>query len=366
MNHIGNRIRELRREARLTQEKLAGYLNVSYQTVSKWETGVNTPDLVYLVPLSKLLHTTTDDLLGNAPSPEEADKHKKELEAAWKEAWEDKQEGERLIAAARALTEAYPENPLYWWRLAYGERMRAHEMNEPEQEEERTAFFEQALTHFQMVIEDAEKESLKNGARADAANVLIFLNRREEARRYAEQLPEGEARNHALRLCLPEEERILLKQQMLQSAMIRYLNELILLLTPSEPELLWPAELIIEILSTMIPDGNYLSYRSYLITAYERCAQCYLRENRPEDAVLALKKAWQHAREKDRFHAAPGEYPLTAPCFDRLTVRSRPMKTSFTDNFRNSLKKPWTKPLREREDFCALADECGVHFPISD
>ena len=160
MNHIGNRIRELRREAGLTQEKLAGYLNVSYQTISKWETGVNTPDLAYLVPLSILLHTTTDELLGNTSFPKEADERKKKLEAAWKEAWEDKQEGERLIAAARALTEAYPENPVYWWRLAYGERMRAHEMNEPEQEEERTAFFEQALTHFQMVIEDAERFGL--------------------------------------------------------------------------------------------------------------------------------------------------------------------------------------------------------------
>ena len=80
MNHIGNRIRELRKNAGLTQEKLAGYLNVSYQTVSKWETGVNTPDLSYLVPLSKILHTTTDELLGNTPSPKEADERKK----SWK------------------------------------------------------------------------------------------------------------------------------------------------------------------------------------------------------------------------------------------------------------------------------------------
>ena len=41
MNNIGKRIRELRQKNDFTQEKLAGYLNVSFQTVSKWETGVS-------------------------------------------------------------------------------------------------------------------------------------------------------------------------------------------------------------------------------------------------------------------------------------------------------------------------------------
>lgn len=38
-NQLGNRIAELRREAGLTQEQLAGMLGVTYQAVSKWETG---------------------------------------------------------------------------------------------------------------------------------------------------------------------------------------------------------------------------------------------------------------------------------------------------------------------------------------
>ena len=44
MNNIGQKIKELRKKNDLTQEKLADYLGVSYQAVSKWETGVNTPD----------------------------------------------------------------------------------------------------------------------------------------------------------------------------------------------------------------------------------------------------------------------------------------------------------------------------------
>ena len=38
-NQLGNRIAELRKEAGLTQEQLAGKLGVTYQAVSKWENG---------------------------------------------------------------------------------------------------------------------------------------------------------------------------------------------------------------------------------------------------------------------------------------------------------------------------------------
>ena len=74
---IGEKIKELRKKNDLTQEKLADYLCVSYQAVSKWECGLSSPDLSLIVPLAKLLHVTTDELLGmTAP---ETDKRKLEI-----------------------------------------------------------------------------------------------------------------------------------------------------------------------------------------------------------------------------------------------------------------------------------------------
>jgi AraC-like DNA-binding protein len=80
---LGERIKELRKKNDLTQEKLADFLCVSYQAVSKWECGLSSPDLSLIVPLSRLFHVTTDELLGVIP--EEADNRyaqlKKEYDA---------------------------------------------------------------------------------------------------------------------------------------------------------------------------------------------------------------------------------------------------------------------------------------------
>lgn len=64
MNTIGEKIKELRKKNDLTQEKLADYLGVTYQSVSKWECGVTCPDLSLIAPLTKLFHCTADELLG--------------------------------------------------------------------------------------------------------------------------------------------------------------------------------------------------------------------------------------------------------------------------------------------------------------
>ena len=61
---IGKKIKELRRQNDMTQEKLADLLGVSYQAVSKWETDVSSPDLSLIAPLTRLFHVSADVLFG--------------------------------------------------------------------------------------------------------------------------------------------------------------------------------------------------------------------------------------------------------------------------------------------------------------
>ncbi len=45
------RLAELRKQANLSQEKLAEMLNISRQAVSKWESGASSPDINNIIQL---------------------------------------------------------------------------------------------------------------------------------------------------------------------------------------------------------------------------------------------------------------------------------------------------------------------------
>lgn len=61
--NLSNKIYEMRRAQGLSQEQLAEKLNVSRQSVSKWESGEAIPELERLIELSKIFNVTTDYLL---------------------------------------------------------------------------------------------------------------------------------------------------------------------------------------------------------------------------------------------------------------------------------------------------------------
>ena len=60
---IGERLLKLRKEKNISQEELANVLDVSRQTISKWETDQTTPDFDKIVPLCEYFEITSDELL---------------------------------------------------------------------------------------------------------------------------------------------------------------------------------------------------------------------------------------------------------------------------------------------------------------
>jgi transcriptional regulator with XRE-family HTH domain len=59
---IGKKIKTLRLQKGMTQEELAGKLNMSSQAISKWENNVTMPDIQMLPNLSVILGVTIDEL----------------------------------------------------------------------------------------------------------------------------------------------------------------------------------------------------------------------------------------------------------------------------------------------------------------
>lgn len=67
MSKISLRIADLRKRNRVTQQELADSIGVSFRTISKWETGINMPDITILPLLAEYFKVSTDQLLGLQP-----------------------------------------------------------------------------------------------------------------------------------------------------------------------------------------------------------------------------------------------------------------------------------------------------------
>ncbi len=61
------KIAELRKGKGIGQQDLAEVLGVSFQTVSKWETGTTMPDISLLPDIAAYFNVSVDELLGLKP-----------------------------------------------------------------------------------------------------------------------------------------------------------------------------------------------------------------------------------------------------------------------------------------------------------
>lgn len=62
---LGEKILELRKKNSLSQEELAEKVNVTRQTISKWELGETCPDIKQALELSKIFSISLDEMVGN-------------------------------------------------------------------------------------------------------------------------------------------------------------------------------------------------------------------------------------------------------------------------------------------------------------
>lgn len=77
---LGQKIFELRNEQKMSQGDLAEKLNVSRQSISKWETDASVPELDKLIMLSDLFSITIDELVKDELPEKSTDEEKETTE----------------------------------------------------------------------------------------------------------------------------------------------------------------------------------------------------------------------------------------------------------------------------------------------
>lgn len=67
MTTVKLKIAQLRKNKGIGQQELANVLGVTFQSVSKWETGVTMPDIALLPSIAEFFNVSVDELLGLKP-----------------------------------------------------------------------------------------------------------------------------------------------------------------------------------------------------------------------------------------------------------------------------------------------------------
>ena len=147
---IGERIKALRKKNDLTQEKLADYLCVSYQAVSKWECEMSNPDLSLIGPLTKLLHVSADELLGLIPK--KVDERKAYFDAEYHQYWK-KDDHEADLEIARKAVAEYPTDYRYLEWLATNEWYVGYSTKYCGTQTEKE-LLASSIRHYEMILED--------------------------------------------------------------------------------------------------------------------------------------------------------------------------------------------------------------------
>ena len=244
-NYLGRKIRELRRSKDLTQEQLADYLNISYQSVSKWETGTTLPDLSYIVPLSRLFKISTDELLGYEQSKE--DLLKNEYSDAYEATWRDGNLEKRLEICLEAVRN-YPGDMEWMSRLAMAHSMHCYSY---EDNEKYCAEREEAIRCYKIVIENTTNEKMKEEAISAIVQDLSYAGKKSEARQYALLYPE-EKRDEIEKYYLEGEELIKHEQKLIMKELGHLLSRLNLFFDD------YHLHIAVELIKLFFPDENYL------------------------------------------------------------------------------------------------------------
>ena len=352
---LGAKIKELRQSRGMTQEQVAQKLNVSNQTVSKWETGAACPDLSLIVPIARLFGVTTDELFDFSAT---ADKLRlEELQKQYDETFKTGNIQDRLEISKQAVKE-FPSDMK--WLDRYGWDIWClladiHLTNE-EYEKER----EKATEIFKTVIRSECDEETKCSAIIGIAQCLCSVGKKAEALEYVNQFPDikpiMKLKQEIYLNCLEGEEEKREKQRHIYTM----LNDLLRYLCwqyrfdEDQPVLIDTA---ISLAKLFFPDGNYLDEAYGLAHLYLRKAKHCADADRTEEAEVCFKEAFKCAREYD---GITGKNSYTAPLFNLVSFDRNDAAvtgtTTLAEDLKNMFELPYYAVLKKLDAYKEICE----------
>ena len=329
---IGKQIKALRNRDGVTQDRLADALGVTSQAISKWENEIGYPDIEYIVPIANFFNVTIDVLFEHDRSESEnkINQYCEKLDEMHR-SWEDV--NARIDLARQALAE-FPAEEKLLVRLATAlwEKWSDEATNGCcLVVDERTVYnFEKvrATNGWEepaQIMENLLATSVDDKIRSECRDILIRLygdiGEKEKVYRLAEYCPDCKAANlFAAFNGKYDDEAKNNSQILLQGGLFRL--RVHLPRQTKNPSLRAKAfEKLIDLYAFIFDDGNYAFCHCKVEELYIDYADALIGQERFDEAIFALEKAYEHAKGFDAYLdqlRENGEFSYTSTFTDTL------------------------------------------------
>ncbi len=354
---IGEKIKHLRQQNGITQEKLAEYLNITYQSVSKWENNNALPDITLIVPLANFFGVTTDELFDRDTRTSEA-----EIEALCRRDYDlahipNKETVRERVGMWREAVQKYPKDFRCLKHLAYALFATMDKSFEEHQ---------QNVQELISVCERILRDCTDGSCRESAVQLLVYTY----SQPWSDVADEEKAAEYAgmagsIYTC---REKLLESARFTEKGVARntrqkHHNNLVYMdflcsnmIHPSAPrtpeEAILALETAVKLWETLVYDGNFLFYHCRVGLYCVRLARNYAALGRGEDALTWLEKAYHHVKSFDEMPADEA-IPYTSIFLSKARATRHPLDGCMED-LKRDMGDPAFDFLRETPRFQEL------------
>ncbi len=355
--NIGNKIKELRKQKGITQEKLAAYLNISCQAVSKWENGTATPDISLIVPIANFFGITTDSLLER-----NIQEQKEEIEEFVKIGSELARQGlvEKQIEHWRAAVEKYPNN--YNCLIHYASALFSAKFSDAFDGREELAdeYTDKCIEICKRILEDCTE----TGNRDSATQMLVMIYGNPARKHYDEEIAESYAKNASSIYCsyeflmesafrIDSEKHLERKHHNILILLDSITSGIALRMCETTEEKIFSLNTALSIWNSVIYDGNFLFFHCRIAQIYRFLSLSYANLGKTEEAMAALEKAKYHSIKSDNLPDGKQYYTsifVNKACHDNAFTSKNYSGTEL-DILKSELKNHIYDSLRSTKEF---------------
>ena len=336
---IGEKIKKLRKENDVTQEKLADYLNISYQAVSKWENGTTLPDISMIIPLANFFGVTANDLFDM--DTQKQNQEIKEIEEEWSRLFNKGLRDDQIKLMRGALAK-YPNNHNFLMLLAFALDVEASD--------EKIAICER-------ILEDCTDNNIRFTAIQTATFTYRYLNNWDKAKEYANKSNSIQVCRELLLCFATTGEEYTYNNQSLILSLIDILHRRLVSATIDDiDDKIFVYESALKMWQLFFYDENYLFYHARLFEIHSFLAKTYAKKLNKTKAIEHLAAAKKHGELFENMPEGEHHYTtiLANTCTHNKDKTSKTTIDTCIDIFYKDIEREEFNFIRDDPEFIAL------------